>query len=519
MLALAGGHSGSTLVALAMTPFFYGTLGAAKYGLWMLFFSLVQYASVVDFGIGPGIVKYVAEDHTLGKHDAIRQMVTFASLFYLGVGAIFMMLFVIFGHSIIALIKMPEDIRPDAYPLLLGVAGYFFLSQLSFTLHGMICGLGRLDVSATIRAVSLIAWVFASFMALRLGFGLVGMLAGSFASLIVSMPILYAFARKEFGHVYCWPTAIHWGPVRRIFVTGGWIQLSSIMYLIYAQTNGIVIGLAVNVAAVAVYDLASRLSRSIRAIAYYVNAALLPAMSALEARSGPTAIHKALVDGSRYVAAISFCVSGFVISTAPIIFAAWLGSRAQNQRALLIELLIVLCITAVIENYIGVPSTVLRATGAPKVEAIYTVTTAFMSVLLIVLLVPRFGVLGVVVGSLVGSLIGGVLFLISFGRIRQVSIMDSFGKPLAKLFFVTVVSATATWLAVQFLVRHGTPSRPVAFLELAVGGCVYFTIFLTLLGVTSVFSSTDLAFVKRIVPTRFVIPIDRRFVRFLFAGR
>lgn len=517
MLMLAGGHSGSTIVLLAMTPYFFGALGASKYGLLMLFFSLVQYAAVVDFGMGPGLVKYVAEDHTHGKYDGIRQMMTFAILFYLGVGAIVMTVFVLVGHDVVALIKMPADLRPEAYPLLLGIAAYFFLSQLASTLHGLLSGLGRLDVSATVRAVSLITYVFATFIALRLGYGLVGMLAASFATLIVSMPVLYGFAFKEFGHVYCWPTAIRWPSVRRIFVTGGWIQVSSIMYLIYSQTNGIVIGVVVNVAAVALYDLASRLSRAIRAFAFYANTALLPAMSALEARNGPQAIHKALVDGSRYVAAISFCVSGFVIASAPIIFSAWLGSRVQ-QRGLLVELLIVLCLTAVIENYIGVPNTVLRAIGRPKLETVYSVTTAVTNVVLTLILAPRFGVIGVVIGTLVGSTIGGVLFLTNFSRIRQVPIYENFGKPLLKLFLATGLSASVTWFAVEQLMSRGAPTRPVAFLELAIVGCVYAALFVAMMGLTGFLRTGDLAFVKRVIPSRFAVPVDRRLVRFLFAG-
>ncbi len=518
MLMLAGGHSGSTVILLMMTPYFFSVLGASRYGLLMLFFSLVQYAAVVDFGLGPGLVKYVAEDHTLGRRDGIREMLTFAAMFYLVVGAVVMSLLLLFGHDIVKLIKMPADLRPEAFPLLIGIAAYFFLSQVASTLHGLLSGIGRLDVSATVRALGLIAYVFATFFALRLGFGLVGMLVASFVTLIVSMPILYGFARREIGPVYCRPSAVRWASVKRIFVTGGWIQLSSIMYLVYSQTNGIVIGIIVNVAAVALYDLAGRLSRAIRAFAYYANTALLPAMSALEARSGPAAIHQALVDGSRYVAAISFGVAGFVIASAPIIFSAWLGTRAQAQRGLLVELLIVLCLTAVIENYIGVPNTVLRAIGAPKLETVYSVTTAVTNVVLTILLAPRFGVIGVVIGTLVGSMIGSVLFLTNFSRVRRVPLYENFGKPLLKLFFATSISAAAIGFAVHVLLRSGAPARPLALVELVVVGCLYGVLFLGLVGLTGFLRRADLAFIKRIVPSRFVVPVDRRLVRFLFAG-
>ncbi len=519
MLTLAGGHAGSTIILLAMTPYFFGVLGASKYGLLILFFSLVQYAAVVDFGLGPALVKYVAEDHTLGKRENIRVMMTFALLFYLVIGAVIMTLLVIFGHSVTGLIKMPADLRPDAFPLLIGIAAYFFIAQHAFTLHGLLSGLGRIDISATVRALGLIFYVLATFVALRLGFGLAGMLGASFFTLIVSIPILYTFAYKEFGHVYCWPTSIHWAPIRRLFVTGGWIQMSTIMSLIYSQTNGIVIGIAVNVAAVAMYDLAGRLSRAIRALSFYVNGSLFPAISALEARRGPQAIQKVLVDGSRYVSAVSFFASGFLIAGAPIIFSAWLGSRVDHNIGLLVALLIVLCLTSTIENCIGVPLTMLRAIGLPKLETVYTVAVAVTNILLTILLVRRFGVVGVVIGTLVGTTIGSILFLFNFSRIHRVPIFESFGRPILKLVLTTGLSTTITWLVVQLLMRGGVPSRPLAFLELALVGCVYAAIFLTMIGFTGFFHSADLAFVKRIVPSRFGKPVNRRIVRFLFAGR
>jgi O-antigen/teichoic acid export membrane protein len=517
MVTLAGGHVGSTVILLAMTPYFFGVLGASKYGLLTLFFSLVQYAAVVDFGLGPGLIKYVAEDYTFGRRDGIRQMMTFAVLFYCGIGTIVMTLLLCFGREIVALVKMPADLRHEAFPLLIGICAYFIISQLSSTLHGLLSGIGRLDVSAVVRAIGLILYVLATSLALRLGYGLYGMLAASFLTLIVSVPVMYMFALREFGQMFCSPTAIRWPSVRRIFVTGGWIQLSSIMYLVYSQTNGIVIGFVISVAAVAIFDLASRLSRAIRAIAYYANAALLPAMSALEARSGTEAIHKSLVDGSRYVAAVSFCIAGFVIASAPIVFSAWLGSRAQ-QRGLLVEILIVLCLTAVIENYIGVANTVLRAVGKPRLETVYSVTTAVTNVILTIVLAPRFGILGVVIGTLVGSTIGSVLFLTIFCRTRHVPMFANFVKPLLKLFCVTIPAAGATAYAVSWFVRQGVPSRGLAFAELAALSCLYGAIFVVVLGITGYLRATDLTFVKRIVPSRLGVPVDRRFVRFLFAG-
>jgi O-antigen/teichoic acid export membrane protein len=517
MLTLAGGHVGSTLLLLTMTPYFFGVLGPSKYGLLSLFFSLVQYAAIVDFGLGPGLVKYVAEDHTLGEHGRIRQMMTFALLFYLTVGTLALSIVWRYGGHLIALIKMPAELRPEAPPLLFGFCAYVFIAAVGFTLHSLLSGVGRLDLSATVRATGLIFYVLATSIALRLGFGLNGMLAASFISLGVTIPLTYFFALREFGQVYCSPASIRWLSIRRVFVTGGWIQLSSVMYLIYSQTNGIIIGFVINVAAVAIYDLASRLSRAIRALAYYANAALLPAMSALEARSGAAAIDKALVNGSRYVAAVSFCTSGFVIASAPIVFSAWLGARAQH-RGVLDEILIVLCLTAVIENYIGVATTVLRAIGAPKLEAVYTVTTAVTNIGITIALAPRFGLIGVVIGTLVGSTIGSVLFLTIFSRIRAVPMFENFVKPLLKLFCATGLAAGASALVVRALISSGLPSRPLAFAELALTGILYAAIFVTMLGVTRYLCDTDLAFVKRILPPKLTLPVDRRLVRFLFAG-
>jgi O-antigen/teichoic acid export membrane protein len=75
-------------VSFIMAPFLVRQLGADGYGLWELMLGLVGYMGVLDFGISPAIVRYIALAHGAGDKQAMLRTYEAGRAFLYGVGVV-----------------------------------------------------------------------------------------------------------------------------------------------------------------------------------------------------------------------------------------------------------------------------------------------------------------------------------------------------------------------------------------------------------------------------------------------
>jgi O-antigen/teichoic acid export membrane protein len=79
----------NVLITFVMTPIIVHSLGNRNYGIWELLVGLVGYLGVLEFGIGPALVRFVADAHSREDRTALNQIfntgaVTLAALGTLG---------------------------------------------------------------------------------------------------------------------------------------------------------------------------------------------------------------------------------------------------------------------------------------------------------------------------------------------------------------------------------------------------------------------------------------------------
>ncbi|MEW6211249.1 MAG: oligosaccharide flippase family protein, partial [Acidobacteriota bacterium] len=78
-----------TMIAgFLMSPFLVRHLGDAVYGVWVLLGSLAGYLGLLDFGLIPSMVKYVAEHRARSDQQAINRLMTVGVVIYSVMGMI-----------------------------------------------------------------------------------------------------------------------------------------------------------------------------------------------------------------------------------------------------------------------------------------------------------------------------------------------------------------------------------------------------------------------------------------------
>ena len=98
-----GSYIGRILIAFFFIPYITTILGEDRYGLWVIMFQLVNYLSLLDFGLERAVTrftyKYVASD----DYPAVNRMIATSTKIYLILG-----LLVLVGSILISKFLLPQ---------------------------------------------------------------------------------------------------------------------------------------------------------------------------------------------------------------------------------------------------------------------------------------------------------------------------------------------------------------------------------------------------------------------------
>ena len=315
---------GAQLVVLAITPFLIWTIGLERYGFWALCSSISRYGMLTDVLFAP-IITTVAAAKRAEDLACVRRIATFATLFYLGLVAVFVPLAAVAGGLVLRLFPMSPDLARDAPRFFTGYVAYFFISVAVTGLASVLNGLGLLRKTATISAVGTLLYAATAVVLALRGFGLWALLDALIVQVAFSAVALYALCRGQLGHVFVSPLRVGRALAVELLTFGGWVQLSTLATLLGGETDQILIGAFVGVPAVGLYEVGAKLARAIRSLALFPNNALLPSIAALETDPERERVSQVVVRASRLVSVVTVFAAALLIGGSTPIVTVWLG--------------------------------------------------------------------------------------------------------------------------------------------------------------------------------------------------
>ncbi len=184
-------------IGLYLTPFVFGSLGDADYGVWAMIGTFTSLTSLANLGISTALTHFVAAHHARGETDIIDRKVNTAFVVYCAVAALV---------SVVLMPLMPWlartffQVPPARIPeivLYLRASTLAFFAVLVFTGHFSIFqGLQRFDL----LNINAIAWSLVSLggtvWLLRAGYGLEGLVWFSAAQMLVSIAICWLLMKS-----------------------------------------------------------------------------------------------------------------------------------------------------------------------------------------------------------------------------------------------------------------------------------------------------------------------------------
>ncbi len=436
-----GGRMFLLLAWAAVTPYMLGVLGDERFAIWALFFAISGYFIAFDLGVSQALVKFVAQHTAAGDARALRGMVTLGSLLYLGLTAPVVAGLALFRERLLDAVHTPVPLRAEAGWCLVAMGIVLGASNLVGVMTAVLTGRQRMDVTNRILVLGTVLQVGGGLVALANGWGIRGLVLSYGAGVAVMGVISWLAVRRVAPEV-----GIDLGSLRReqigeLLHFSAALQVTNLGTFLQLQLPKFLLAHFASLAMVARYELALRLALAAWAIPVLLLQPLVPAMSHLGSLADHDRILRLYARSSRYVAAVSFPIAGFVLASAPALVTAWLGPgypEAAWGAAGLIGFLLISILG-------GVAATVCRGIGMPWLEARFHVLGGVLLVGASLALVPRWGLAGALVALGFSGAIMVALFLWRFhARIGQ-PLLDWVREALAVPF---AASAVATALAI-----------------------------------------------------------------------
>jgi O-antigen/teichoic acid export membrane protein len=450
-----------------LTPLILHQLGPTAYGLWALVGSMVSYGSLLDFGVGRAVIKYVAEYNARGETEQAHSLVATALCLYSVLSLIVILLSAIIAPLFPDLFNVPPDERATATWLMLLMGSGIAISIPCTTATAVLRGLQRYDILNLITIIGTLLTAAATITILFLGGDVLAMVAISIAvMLVMQAPSIWFINRIAPELRFGWR-----GAKRSLARTV--ISFSSPLFVIdlatrlQTKTDEIVISAFLMVSAVTPYAIARRLSEVAQILTDQFMKVLLPLAAELHAENDWVRLRFLYIAGTRLTLAIFLPISCTVVILARPILTAWVGPEYGNYP----HLVTILTFASLINTSQWPASSVLQSMARHQLLAVTSLGSGLANLALSIALLHPFGLTGVALGTLIPTAAECLGFVLPYAmRVIGVSAAEA----LKEIFIPALLPAIPVAILLYALQQVVEPSSLLSIMVVAASGVLVY---------------------------------------------
>ena len=318
------------LVSAISYPLYLHFLGYDKYGVWLILATVMSFAQLGNLGIGPAVMKLVAEEHGRRNLTGIQYYVTTATVLLFVSGSIILMALLFMQGTIVSAFNLNDrnaSLVLWLLPYIGGLSIYVFVVQV---FGSALSGLGRMDLVNYIQTLGGVVQVGISGALFLADYDIRSLLFGSIASyLVIHALTLLSIRRIEPLRFFRFENfSVQYG--MRLIRFGSSVFAGSIFNMLLSPLNKIVLSRYVGVAVVPVYEIAFIGSMQVRTLIESGLRSITPEISrvsadmTVSARNRISLLHRQTV---RIIFTFGMPVYAILLVLAPALLKLWLGAR------------------------------------------------------------------------------------------------------------------------------------------------------------------------------------------------
>ena len=394
-------------LTIVLTPVILHFIGTEQYGIFALAMVFVSFLGLLDIGMGPVVVRFLSVSLATSDFPEARLVLGVGFTFFSAVGLVGFALSLIGGQLLPDILSLSPDLQATA-TFAISVAGVgFFFNAVRPPFTSIPGALQRFDTVTVANLISTTAGAAGTVAVLSLGWGLRALMVVTALQPALMLLLVVRSNRRLLPDLVVRPA--YDGPLMRRMVSfSAYSFISNTAGAILFQIDKFVLGALASVSLVTYYVVPGNVAQRLHIGVSGLASVALPVSADLHARGERAALNDVYVRATRAIALVivSLTVPAFVFARQLLL--EWVGEAFATTSFGTLRVLIV---TYALLALTSLPYYLALGMGRPRILAVFNVVTAIINVVLIVILIPRYGLIGAAVAYLASTVTVPALIL------------------------------------------------------------------------------------------------------------
>ncbi len=326
--------------SFVMAPVIVKALGNYDYGLWEIVFSVVGYMGLMDMGMRPAVVRYVAKFKAENNRNEQEKVFSTAVIFNGSVGFVccsILFLWAWLRPEILA--QTPAN--TERYVFFLVIIG----AQVFFQFPGYIAesfheGYQRHYLKNNITLINTAVGNSVLYYLLTHGFGLVTLALGNAIGISLKYNIYFILlAQKQYGGFHFSRKNFSPKTLSILVKFGSKTFVQSTASTISSSVTTVIIGFFLGPALVPFYSIPNRLISYSRELSSTITNVFLPVFSHLHATAEKKALRTLYISSTKYIIGLTFPMALGACMLGPAFISRWIGPEYGQKSSILLYIL------------------------------------------------------------------------------------------------------------------------------------------------------------------------------------
>jgi O-antigen/teichoic acid export membrane protein len=376
--------------ALFLVPVTVRALGPARFGLLALAWAVAESTGIFDFGLGKATIRFVG-DATAKGLERMREVVVASLVTQTAMGALAGVLLLFFAPVLVnRVFSIAPANKTEAISMFRVLALHMPVLLCIASMRASLEGAQRFDISTPLRIPSSLASVVVPAWAASAGYSLSAILW-----ILLAVRVLLAFFT-----IYAVKRALipgRWAPpsdlkvLREMLGYSGWVAVSTVVGPVLGSFDRFTVGSVIGGTGLGYYSGASEGANRVLLIPVTAFSAMLPALSATDARDGRERSIAVTRAAQRQLAALLFPVCLLLVAFGPAILGFWLGSSFADAAGAALR---ILSIGIFLAGLAILPLALLYGAGRPDLPAKINLIQVALHVPITIILTRALGIAG-----------------------------------------------------------------------------------------------------------------------------
>ena len=437
------------VIGIVLSPIIIKKLGVEQYGIWVLLFSMIDYMRVLDFGFRSAVVQGCARCFAREDWEGVNRTVTTALGYFALIGAICLGAAIAFRGLLIDGAEVSAAYDADARTLIVLIALTVTCRLISSPFTATLEGFQRFDIAnrAYIGALAFRSTI--SLALLLAGYGLIELAVVVLLAQIGESVYTYARVRRIVPSFRIAFDLVGRDTLSEMFHYGKYTAAIGAANLVAINAGPTVLGFARSATEVGYFALPFRLLMYAAEGLAKVADVTTSVTAEADERRNRDAIWTLAVQTNRFCFALFAPLAIFLLVYGTPLLRLWVSEAIAAASGPLIPIMLINFWFAVAGQYNA--AGVLLGQGRHAAFAYGTVVEAVATIVLLLLVVPAFGVVGaawVIAGTVVS--VRGLYLAIVLCRVNGFSLR----RYLAAIYMPGLLSALPIVLLAALLRRY-----------------------------------------------------------------